>query len=109
MDTLQVWMIEHADTGEWLGQFKNGDGRLEFGARSPVFWREMRYVKKAWLHHCVAAGWIRRGITMPGAGVVYHRTETFLHCPRVRFKDFTLTGGIGMVPATPSDLGITLT
>lgn len=104
MDTCKMWIIERADTGEALGQFKRGDGVLEFGGRAIVYWSERRFAKQAWFRYCIEQKWITRGITLAHGENRYAPGPKIDDCPDVLFRQVTCTPTDGVVPFSRTDL-----
>jgi hypothetical protein len=104
--SFSVWTITNRATGEPLGHHMRADELPVFGGRRPMYWSELRYAREAWLSYCVRAGYLRRGVTMPGKGKVYHPGPNAEFWPEVDFVRVSMVEVERKPAGTPEDMGI---
>ena len=68
MGQHKFWVVRRTDTGEDLGVtgYLGLDKRAEFGARQPLLFSSTRAAMQQWRAYAVEAGYLTRGVTLPG-------------------------------------------
>jgi hypothetical protein len=88
--TLYRYAVVKTDTGELLGTTARNVplASAEFGAGMPLLWQEDRGARQAFFDWCVARGFLRREISLPGSERAY---SELLPIPDVVIRCVALT------------------